>query len=150
NWQEIGGDDKEIVIHLPASNTATYSVFQRLMLAGKKYAEHDIIIPSKNIINHVATDKGGIGIISFAFLDGNEGAHFLLINGQEPSVNNSNYAITRPLHLTTKGKPSVAVKKFIDWTLSPEGQAVIKKYFIGVGTNNKLESSYTAPMIEQH
>ncbi|MDX8393207.1 MAG: hypothetical protein R8K21_01295, partial [Mariprofundales bacterium] len=66
------------------------------------------------------------------------------------SVNNSNYPITRPLHLTTHGKPTGNVKKFIDWTLSPEGQAVIKKYFISVSTNNKLESEYTAPMIEQH
>ncbi|MDX8378392.1 MAG: PstS family phosphate ABC transporter substrate-binding protein, partial [Mariprofundales bacterium] len=121
NWQEVGGEDKKIVIHLPASNTATYSVFQRLMLAGKQYAEHDIIIPNKNIINHVATDMGGIGIISLSFLQGNEGARFVSVDGQEASLNNSNYAITRPLHLTTKGKPSVAVKKFIDWTLSPEG-----------------------------
>ncbi|MDX8394169.1 MAG: phosphate ABC transporter substrate-binding protein, partial [Mariprofundales bacterium] len=130
NWQEVGGEDKKIVIHLPASNSATYSVFQRLVLAGKQYADHETIIPDKNIINGVAIDKGSIGVLSFAFLHGHKGVHTLMVDGQEASVNNSNYPITRPLHLTTHGKPTGNVKKFIDWTLSPEGQAVIKKYFI--------------------
>jgi len=35
------------------------------------------------------------------------------------------YAYVRPLYLVTQSQPSEAVKKFIDYALSKEGQAVI-------------------------
>ena len=53
-------------------------------------------------------------------------------DGEEPSVNNPNYPITRNLHLVTKGDPKGEIKEFIDWVLSPEGQKVVKIHFIGV------------------
>ena len=35
------------------------------------------------------------------------------------------YPIARPLFMYTRGKPEGAVKKYLDWILSPEGQKII-------------------------
>ena len=54
------------------------------------------------------------------------------MDGQEATVENASYPITRPLHIVTNGKPSGDVAAFLDWTLSPEGQKVVKQRFVGV------------------
>ncbi len=53
------------------------------------------------------------------------------IGKQKGSVHNPEYPITRPLYLLTHGKPSAKVKRFINWSLSNEGQTIIKKRFVG-------------------
>jgi phosphate transport system substrate-binding protein len=47
-------------------------------------------------------------------------------------VDNKDYPITRPLYITTHGEPAGAVKDFLDWALSDEGQAIVKQRFVGV------------------
>ncbi|OQX09977.1 MAG: hypothetical protein BWK76_21385, partial [Desulfobulbaceae bacterium A2] len=50
--------------------------------------------------------------------------------GVEPSndnVINGSYAVTRPLLLIKKGKPSLAEQKFIDYVLN-EGQAIVLEH----------------------
>ncbi len=54
----------------------------------------------------------------------------LRIEGIEPSeknAQNDTYPITRYLHFYTSRVPKGAVKKFIDWVLSPDGQKVVKQ-----------------------
>jgi phosphate transport system substrate-binding protein len=92
------------------------------------------IRPDSKIIDSVAANKGGIGQLSFALGDTHPKAAMVKkinIGGQEASVNNSNYNITRPLYLITKGEATGASKTFIDWTISEDGQKIVKKYFVG-------------------
>jgi len=74
--------------------------------------------------------------------------HFnvLKLNGVTPGVEeiaSGDYPLYRPLYLVTKGRPSGAAGKFIDWIVGPEGQAVLKE----AGTVNlkdgaKLKKEY--------
>ncbi|MDQ1354511.1 MAG: phosphate transport system substrate-binding protein, partial [Acidobacteriota bacterium] len=43
------------------------------------------------------------------------------------NVINNSYPISRPLLMYTRGTPTGLVKEFIDFVLSPEGQAIVKK-----------------------
>ena len=48
--------------------------------------------------------------------------------GAAPTVENANngsYPITRPLQIYVIGEPTGAVKDYLDWILSPEGQKVV-------------------------
>ena len=48
----------------------------------------------------------------------------------EPSVEtvlNHTYPISRPLFIYTLGEPEGHVKEFIDWMLSPKGQAIVEE-----------------------
>lgn len=131
NWKDVGGSDMPIKVFITDKNSATNKVFKKVVLQGKEY-KAKIVRPDAKIVRLVSSQKGAIGQISFAFIMGNDKVKPIKPNGQEASVSNSNYPITRPLNIVTKGQPSGAAKDFIDWTLSSEGQKVIKKKFVSV------------------
>jgi len=54
------------------------------------------------------------------------------IDGQQATVKNPKYPVSRPLYLLTHGEPSSKIKNFLDWTLSQQGQKVLTKKFVGI------------------
>ena len=133
NWKDVGGIDSDIDVYIVNPRSATRKVFMKAVLRGKKYGGKRIrtIRPDPKILEEVANNPAGIGQLSFSFI-GEAKVKRIKPDGQEASVNNTNYPITRNLYLVTKGEPKGEVKEFIDWTLSDEGQKIVKIYFIGV------------------
>ncbi|MFB0546019.1 MAG: substrate-binding domain-containing protein, partial [Anaerolineae bacterium] len=43
------------------------------------------------------------------------------------TVKEGTYPIARPLYMYTRGEPTGAIKDYLDWVLSPEGQAIVKE-----------------------
>jgi len=43
------------------------------------------------------------------------------------SAIDGSYPIARPLFMYTRGVPQGAIKRYLDWILSDEGQCIIKK-----------------------
>ena len=125
------GADLAIEPFIVKRGSATRKVFRKVILGDADYAGTKVITPDAKIVTTVARSKGGIGQISFAFLSGKTGVKALDVDGQEATVENAAYPITRPLHLVTNGEPSGEVAAFIQWTLSPEGQQVVKQRFVG-------------------
>jgi phosphate transport system substrate-binding protein len=131
NWSEIGGNDWPVNVYTVQDSSATRHVFKKKIMDNKDYAGTEVVIPDRRIISKVVHDWGGIGQISFAFLHNQKGVKAISVDGHRASVNNPNYPITRPLYLVTHGKPKPKVQDFIDWSLSKEGQAILKKRFVG-------------------
>ena len=131
NWKDVGGSDMPITPLITNKTSATNKVFKKVVLKGNDY-KAKIVKPDAKIIRLVSKQEGAIGQISFAFIIGNDSVKAIKPDGQEASVANSNYPITRPLNLVTKGQPTGEAKKFIDWALSPAGQKVVKQRFVGV------------------
>lgn len=135
NWKDVGGKDQPINIYVVNPQSATRKVFSKKIMSDKDYGGNvQTVRPDPMIVDKVAADAGGIGQLSFALGDThkkNGQVKKLAINGQEASVNNPNYSVTRPLYLITKGEPTGEVKAFIDWSLSADGQKIVKKYFVG-------------------
>ncbi len=137
NWKEVGGSDATINVYIVSAQSATKKVFQKVILGGAGYKGKTIktIRPDAKIIDEIAKDKNGIGQLSFALGKGHPSGSKVKkvsVDGQAPTVNNPSYPITRPLHLITKGAAKGAVKDFIDWALSTDGQKVVKNNFIGI------------------
>lgn len=132
NWSQLGGDNLPVKVYTVQDASATRHVFKRKILGSREYAGTEIISPDRRIISKVTHDWGGIGQISFAFLENQKGVKPVNIDRQSASVNNPNYQITRPLYLLTHGEPKAKVKQFLDWTLSEQGQKVVRKKFVGV------------------
>ena len=132
NWKDVGGIDSDIDVYIVNPRSATRKVFSKAVLRGIKYGGKRIrtIRPDPKILEEVANNPAGIGQISFSFI-GKAKVKRIKPDGQEASVNNTNYPITRNLYLVTKGEPKGEVKEFIDWTLSDEGQKIVKIHFIG-------------------
>ncbi len=133
NWKQVGGPDMAIHVYIVNPQSATRKVFQKVVLGGAKYAgKIQTVRPDPAIVAKVAADPAGIGQLSFALIGEGKGVKRIKPDGQEPTVNNPNYPITRPLYLITKGEPTGAVKKFIDWARSAEGQKIVKQFFVGI------------------
>ena len=137
NWKDVGGSDMAITVYIVNPQSATRKVFQEKVLDGRKYEGERIrtIRPDPAILDRLGEDKGGIGQLSFALAVAHPSENRvrrIKIDGQPASVENSDYPITRPLYLVTKGEPTGASKAFIEWAISPEGQAIVKKFFVGI------------------
>ena len=64
-----------------------------------------------------------------------EGVKFLNVSKKEgdpaytPNITNvlsGDYPVARPLHMYTLGEPSGAIKEYLDWIYSAEGQKIVK------------------------
>jgi phosphate transport system substrate-binding protein len=133
NWTQVGGKDIPIDVYIVNPRSATRGVVQKKVLRNKSYGGKRIktIRPDSRILEMVSTNPGAMGQLSFSFID-NQEVRLIHPDGQKPSVDNPNYPITRNLHIVTKGAPEGETKEFIDWTLSPAGQSIMKRKFIGV------------------
>jgi hypothetical protein len=115
--------------------SATRHIFRATVLPHDAYEGCEAVTPDEAIIDRVAHAEGAIGQISFAFLMGRQEVKPIAVEGQEPTVRNFDYPITRPLYLCTNGPPKGAVEKFIKWALGAEGQKVLMQRFVGRAQN---------------
>lgn len=117
NWKEVGGPDLPVKIISSHAGSATRSVFQKQVMDGADYvAGFAEIRTTKEEINEVSKEKGGIGAVSEAFYAANK--------GQAKTVKAP--LIARPLALITVGEPKPQVKKLIDYFLSADGKKNLK------------------------
>lgn len=136
SWKDLNGKDIPITAYIVNPQSATRKVFQKHVMNRQNYAGKTIrtIRPDPAILDKVAADKGGIGQLSFAIGTNHpvlKKVKKISIGNQAASVNNQNYPVTRPLYLITKGEPKGAVRDFINWAISDQGQTIVKKYFVG-------------------
>jgi len=136
NWQEVGGLDSVITVVAREEGSGTRTAFEEMVMLGGAVAVTNkaILMPSNGAMRSaVAGDISSIGFVSRGYLDNSVKA--LKIDGFEPSLDNTrsgNYPIVRPLLFLTKKKPSGLVKEFLDFCLSPEGQAIVAKEYLPV------------------
>ena len=80
------------------------------------------------MMSTVAGDVDAIGYISLGSL--NDSVKAVKINGVEATAENiksGEYKVSRPFNIATNGEVSDVAQDFIDYILSPEGQAVIEE-----------------------
>jgi len=132
NWSEVGGPNRTIRPYVVKSASATRQVFHDAILPDAEYGQVSIATPDRKIVAKVVHDWDAIGQISFAFIKDIKGVKPLSVDGEVARVDNPEYPITRPLILLTGSRPVPEVQAFVDWTLSPEGQDVVKQRFVGI------------------
>jgi phosphate transport system substrate-binding protein len=95
----------------------------------------------------VSQTPGAIGYIGLGYLD--SGVKALKIENITPSADNvlaGTYPIARELYLFTKGNATGAVKEFIEYILSTEGQEIVKEEgFVPLTTSQPYNSSGKNP-----
>lgn len=138
SWKQVGGSDRAIVTVGRDSSSGTYGFFQDSVLGiGRPYRPDMQTSPSNNAIGQVVSqDEGAIGYIGIAYAKrfGNKVKILPVSRGKEApvepteeNVRSGKYPLSRFLFFYTRGKPRGAVKDFIDWVLSPDGQEIVTK-----------------------
>jgi phosphate transport system substrate-binding protein len=126
NWKQVGGKDAKIILYSRENNSGTYVYFKDNVLKGEDYAPSCQNLPgTAAVVNAVAKDVNGVGYGGAAY---GKGIREVKVSGFAPTKENiatGKYPITRYLYMYTRSKPTGAMKAFIDWILSAEGQAVV-------------------------
>jgi phosphate transport system substrate-binding protein len=138
NWQELGGDDRPIVLLSRESNSGTYVYFlENVIRQGQKselmFAPDTLLMPSsEGISNEVRQNPNAIGYDGLGYVTSDQKVLAVAKDAASPpvlpsvaTVNDKTYPISRPLYMYTAGEPQGVVKTYLDWILSPEGQAVV-------------------------
>ncbi len=129
NWSQVGGANEKIVVISRDTSSGTFEAFGELAL-DKAKVRADALMQASNqaVANTVSRTPGAIGYIGLGYIS--SGVKVLAIEGVTPSnetVLLNTYIISRPLFMYTRGVPKGAVKKFIDFILSPKGQQVVEE-----------------------
>jgi phosphate transport system substrate-binding protein len=131
NWKEAGGPDAPIHLYSRDPISGTHLGFKELAMENKPYASpQNLFTNYEGIVEALAKDPDGIGYSSFE-LTTSPGVKAVTIGGVAASfaaVNQGKYPYARTLHLyTSKGNETPATQEFIQFIVSPTGQAALAK-----------------------
>jgi phosphate transport system substrate-binding protein len=129
NWNELGWIDRNIDAVSREEGSGTRGAFEELVM-GKVFIDDGIMVQDSNgsVKEVIATDPYAIGFISLGIVD--QKVKALTIDGVIPSVRNivqHKYSMVRPFLYLTASEPTGAVKIFIDFVLSRDGQNILRK-----------------------
>lgn len=129
NWSEVGGPDMNIVLYGRENNSGTYDYFKEHVLDKGDFATTTSSLPgTAAVVNAVGKDPGGIGYGGAAYSTGVKvvklkGADGVALNPSLENVTSGKYPLARDLYFYLVEEPTGAIRKYIDWVLSDEGQA---------------------------
>jgi len=138
-WSDVGlkvpgCDSDEIVVVSRQNNSGTYAYFKKAVLGKKgKYRQGTLDMHgSKDVVDLVEKTPCAIGYSGLAYAtDHVKMACVAKEDGGDcvlPSVataSDKSYPIARPLFMYTNGEPTGAIKEYMDWIMSDEGQCII-------------------------
>ena len=139
HWSQLGVDNTacqsgEITRVSRQNNSGTYHYFREAVLGKKRDFKLGSIDQSgsKDVVALVSRTPCSIGYSGMGYktdevkwvkVSKEKG-----VTGVEPSVEaakDGSYPIARPLHIYTLGEPTGAIKDYLDWIRSEEGQKVV-------------------------
>jgi len=127
NWQELGGLNSIIIPVTREEGSGTRASFEDMIMGEDVISDACLVQDSNGAVREIiATTTQGVGYISVGLVDDREKA--IALDGVKPTLANlttEQYRFARPFLLLLRDEPKGDVKKFIDYTLSPEGQEIL-------------------------
>lgn len=138
NWQQVGGEDRPIVLLSRESNSGTYVYFlENVIRLGDEtskllFSPNTLLMPSSEGISaEIRQNPNAIGYDGLGYVTDDQKVIAVAADREGPfvlpaiaTVNDGSYPIARPLYMYTAGEPTGAIKAYLDWILS-DGQALI-------------------------
>lgn len=130
DWSAVGGTSGAISIYTRNTSSGTYSDFKDLAMKKRDYAgSSQKMAGNEQIVAEVAKNPNGIGYVGLAYM-GEPGIKVASIGGAVPtkeSVLAKQYPYARPTFYYTNGEPTGEAAKFVEFTLSDEGQKIVSR-----------------------
>jgi phosphate transport system substrate-binding protein len=129
SWKYLGGPDRPITVVTREEGSGTRGAFQELVMGKTRIFRGAITEDSNGTVREiVAQDPYAVGFISLGLV--NEQVRSLDLDsaaGNEENIRNGRYKLVRPFLFVSLGEPTGLAKEFVDFVLSAEGQALVKK-----------------------
>lgn len=130
DWSAVGGPAGKISIYTRNTSSGTYSDFKDLAMKKRDYAaSSQKMAGNEQITAEVGKNPNGIGYVGLAYIH-DAGIKVVSIEGLIPdkaSVLAKKYPYARPTFYYTNGEATGEAAKFIEFTLSDEGQKIAEK-----------------------
>ncbi len=130
DWSAVGGNPGPISLYTRNTSSGTYQDFKDLAMNKRDYASSSQkMAGNEQIAAEVGKNPSGIGYVGLAYL-GADGIKTVSIDGSLPtkeSVLAKKYPYARPTFYYTNGEPTGEAAKFVDFTLSDQGRAIVEK-----------------------
>ncbi|MBC2594288.1 PstS family phosphate ABC transporter substrate-binding protein [Ruficoccus amylovorans] len=126
DWSGISPVSGRISTYTRSTSSGTYSLFQTLALHRRDYSDFSLkLAGNEQVAAEVAANPRAIGYVGLAFSH-TPGVKVLPVDGKLPS--SEDYPLARPLYfyVNVNATHTPVVQEFIDFILSPEGQAVVE------------------------
>src|SRR5262245_55733480 len=131
DWKDVGGKRGAIIVVSRDATSGTHEAWSELVLNHEPVVGTATYqISSQTILEKVATAPGAIGYDGIGYVEGNSRVKSVSVDGIKASaatVSDKSYKIARPIYMFTRGNPTAPAVEFVDFVLSPEGQAFVKE-----------------------
>ena len=131
NWKELGGDNAEIRLYGRENSSGTYTYLHDEVVKADYASTVQSLPGTAAVVNAVKKDVNGIGYGGAAYAVGvkyakvKKDANSTAYVPSAETIGKGLYPITRYLYMYLRNRPTGETKKYIDWILGPEGQAVV-------------------------
>lgn len=132
NWSEVGGPNATIVLYGRESSSGTYDYFREHVLnKGDFVPTVQTLQGTAAIINAVGRDASGIGYGGIAYAKEVRALGISTTRGvpavvpSEATVRDGSYPLSRKLFFYSVENAPDRVKRFVEWALTPEAQALV-------------------------
>jgi phosphate transport system substrate-binding protein len=138
HWQEMGGEDRPIVLLSRESNSGTYVYFlENVVRMGDKksdllFSPGTLLMPSsEGITSEVSQNPNAIGYDGLGYVTPEQKVVAVARDVDDPyvlpsveTVNDGSYPVSRPLYMYTAGEPTGQIETYLEWVRG-EGQTLV-------------------------
>lgn len=137
NWKEVGGKDSPITLYGRQSNSGTFTFFRDVAVKGDYASEMRSMNGNSDIINAVAQDETAIGYVGVGYykqaqdqvkqvLISTDGKNYYSSTDLQ-AIDQKLYPLARPLYQYVRLPLTQAVRDFLTFEISEEGQAIVEE-----------------------
>jgi phosphate transport system substrate-binding protein len=133
-WDALGGTALVPAIISREDGSGTRAAFESLAVGGERVTLNALVMPSSAaVVGYVATHPAAIGYVTSAALT--DTLRALDVEGAQPTAANVRggaYHLSRVLYLYVPAPTPAATQAFVDFILSPAGQALVAQHHIAL------------------
>jgi phosphate transport system substrate-binding protein len=130
DWSEVGGKGGEIEVISREDGSGTRMAFESLVMGERSVTQTAIVMPSSQaVIDWVNAHNSAVGYVSMALItDTVQAVRIDDIELSARSVERGEYPLTREVYLVARKPISRPAQDFVDFCLSPAGQAIVSAH----------------------
>jgi phosphate transport system substrate-binding protein len=131
DWRQVGQTSSPVQVVSREDGSGTRAAFEAMVMGGDRVTPTALVMPnSQAVVDYVARDPRAIGYVSMGYVNGEVKA--LSVEGLTPtpeSVSRGEYHLTRELVVLSRPGASPQARAFLDFALSPAGQAIVGRRY---------------------